>query len=88
MKKFIKKILHNLFSIFGKLFNGLLKFDFGLKWYNQLYERTPHYIVKLFVKHIHFPKRDFLGSILLINKKTIKTKVYANNIKTAQFALS
>lgn len=88
MKKFIKKILHNLFSILGKIVDRLIKFDFSLKWYNQIYERSPYFIVRIFVKNIHLPKRDFLWSVLLINKKTIKTNVYANNIKTAQFALS
>jgi FkbM family methyltransferase len=72
----------------GKLVCVLVKFDLGLKWYNQIYERTPYFITKMFVKNIHLPKRDFLWSILLVNKKTIKTKVYGNNVKTAQFALS
>jgi FkbM family methyltransferase len=56
--------------------------------YNYLYEYSPHWCVKLLVKYVKLPDKNNEWKIRLQNGKKVWTRIYADNIKTVQFALS
>jgi len=76
------------FRCLGFVVSFLIKNHFIFKIYNFTFEHSPYWIIRLLVKYVRLPLKDNNWDIFLINNKKIKTKIYANNIKTAQFALS
>ena len=85
MKSFIKALFRFSGNLISKIIN---KSNLCLSVYNYIYERSPNFIIHNCVKYISLPQKDFLWTIRLINKKLIMTQIYADNIKTIQFALS
>jgi FkbM family methyltransferase len=84
MKRFIKIVL----SLTGRFLTILLNFKLLFKIYNIIFNRSPYWLVKIFVKYVGLPDKDLIWDILLINKKKIKTCIIKDNVKTAEFALS
>ena len=84
MKDYIKIIL----KYFGLIISWFLQNQFFFIIYNSIYENSPYVFIKFFAKYVRLPERDIFWTIRLLNRKKIRTKIYANNIKTAQFALS
>tara|TARA_B100001540_G_C15670453_1_gene579908 strand:- start:108 stop:1004 length:897 start_codon:yes stop_codon:yes gene_type:complete len=56
--------------------------------FNIIYERSSYKFVEIFVRHVKIPNKSFNWTIIPITKKKIKTKIYKDNSKTWQFALS
>ncbi len=77
-----------LFRYLGMIVSFFLKNRQIFKIYNYVYEHSTHRVAKLFVKFIKVPDNDNLWTIKLLNGKKVYTKIYANDLKTAQFALS
>ncbi|MBB5283255.1 FkbM family methyltransferase [Rhabdobacter roseus] len=88
MRKKIKLIALGAGNNLGKLVGMLLRKDIGLKFYNHFFERAPYALIKLMVRFIHLPARNYNWEILLANGKKVCTKIDGSNIKTSQFALS
>lgn len=88
MSQPIKRLLKSSGKGIGKTIHGLLKHESITNIYNGVFERAPQLLVKAFVRFVGLPDRDLLWNIRLNNGKEVKTKVYRNNAKTGQFALS
>lgn len=70
------------------IINYLLNYVFILKIFNYIYERLPYSALNKIVTYIKKPKKDYFWKIKLYNGKTVNTKIYKNDDKTWQFALS
>lgn len=72
------------FLVISKLINNRVILNF----YNHVYEASPHFIVKLFIRFIELPNYNFIWKITLLNKKVVKTYVKSNDRLSKEFALS
>jgi FkbM family methyltransferase len=70
------------------MINNLIKFKIFMKLLNFIFERVPHKFVVYLTRHLNIPNKNYLWSIKLNNKKKVTTKIYKDNPKTWQFALS
>jgi FkbM family methyltransferase len=84
MKSFIKEILKHS----GLAISWCIQNQFLFRIYNSVFESSSNWLVRLMVKYINLPKKDNQWIIRLLNGKKVRTKIYADNLKTAQFALS
>lgn len=77
-----------IFQYTGLLISWSIQYTFFFRFFNLIYESSPYVLIKFFVKYVKLPQRDIYWTVRLLNKRTIRTNIYANNNKTAQFALS
>lgn len=81
--------MKRIFKSIGNLVSLILRINLFLRLYNHVYERLlPYKIIKYIVKFVQLPEKDFEWKIQLLNKERIVTKIYSDNKKTSEFALS
>jgi len=84
LKRIVIYLLIPLFSIISKL----IKVRIILNVFNRVFEGSPHFLVKLFVRFIELPNQNFIWNVKLLNNKIVKTPVSCNDRLTKEFALS
>lgn len=77
-----------LFKLIGNVTSWSIQNRFVFKVFNIIYEHSPYRLVKIMVKYIKLPDKENYWYIKLVNGRKVKTKICANDIKTAQFAVS
>jgi FkbM family methyltransferase len=84
----MKSLIKGIFKFSGLAISWCIQNQFLFKTYNSVFEGSSVWLVRLMVRYINLPPKDNQWIITLLNGKKVRTKIYAANLKTAQFALS
>jgi|GEM_PF-2604331 FkbM family methyltransferase len=84
----MNSFINSIGATIGRIISSALNNHIIYKIFNSVYENSPHFLVKSFVKYIELPDKDNIWIISLINKKKIVTNIYKDRPLTSQFALS
>ena len=84
MKHFVKIIFKSL----GQVLSLLIQNKYFFRFYNYIFEHSPHILVRYFVKFVDLPLKSNVWKINLVNGKSISTKILIEDNKTSEFALS
>lgn len=69
-------------------FNLILKYNYFVRVYNLIYNYSPHFLVKLFVRFVDFPRVNITWNVMLFNKKNVITPIKIDDQLTYEFAMS
>jgi FkbM family methyltransferase len=81
-------LIRKIFKYIGLAIGWFIQSRYLFRIYNYIFEYAPDCVVRLLVRYVKLPEKDNLWKIVLLNGKKVSTRIYANNIKTTQFALS
>jgi FkbM family methyltransferase len=80
------KIKSNLRSVIRHGFAALMLNRTTVSLYNQIFERSPHWLANILVRLHTRPNFDFIWTTSLLNGHTIRVPVRANNLRSWEFA--
>lgn len=84
----MKVLLNRLGTFLGSIISLILCEKPLFKLYNFFFEHSPYPLIKIFVRFIDLPNVNSKWLIYLPNNKQIITKIYKDDIKSKNFALS
>lgn len=85
---FLKKAIQRILILLFIPCNILIKNKLFFRLYNQIYENSPHLLVRLFVMCLSVPNKENEWWIKLLNGKKVKTLIHKDDMKSSQFPLS